>query len=70
MGGGFWNFDKDFIKNTRKRGPAGKHFGFFTPRNSTQRWAQQGLSFKNQDIFFNFEEGQGLPSPASLVASP
>ena len=25
------HFDKKFIKNTRKRGPAGKHFGFFSP---------------------------------------
>ena len=23
------HFDKDFVKNTRKRGPAGKHFGDF-----------------------------------------
>ena len=28
------HFDKDFIKNTRKRGPAGKHFGVFSPRYS------------------------------------
>ena len=26
--------DKHFIKNTRKRGPAGKHFGYFSPRYS------------------------------------
>ena len=54
MGGGFWNFNKDFIKNTRKRGPAGKHFGFFTPRNSTQRWAQSGPFFQKSGHFFQF----------------
>ena len=28
------HFDKHFVKNTRKRGPAGKHFGVFYPRYS------------------------------------
>ena len=28
------HFDKDFVKNTRKRGSAGKHFGVFTLRSS------------------------------------
>ena len=37
---GFWrfvelgHFYKDFIKNTRKRGPAGNHFAVFPPRYS------------------------------------
>ena len=26
------HFDKVFVKNTRKRGPTGKHFGFYSPR--------------------------------------
>ena len=26
------HFDEHFVKNTRKRGPAGKHFGSFSPR--------------------------------------
>ena len=25
------HFDKDFVKNTRKRCPAGKHVGVFSP---------------------------------------
>ena len=28
------HFDKHFVKNTRKRGPSGKHFGVFSPRSS------------------------------------
>ena len=28
------NFDKYFVKNTRKRGTARKHFGVFSPRYS------------------------------------
>ena len=28
------HFEKHFIKNTRKRGTAGKHFGVFSPRYS------------------------------------
>ena len=24
--------DKQFVKNTRKKGPTGKHFGVFSPR--------------------------------------
>ena len=28
------HFNKHFIKNTRKRGPVGKHFGDFSPRYS------------------------------------
>ena len=27
-------FDKNFFKNTRKKGPKGKHFGVFPPRYS------------------------------------
>ena len=27
-GGGGGHFDKHFLKNTRKRGPAGKHYGY------------------------------------------
>ena len=26
------HFDKHFVKNTRKKDPAGKNFGFFSPR--------------------------------------
>ena len=26
------HFDKHFVKNTRKKGPAGKNFGVFSPR--------------------------------------
>ena len=25
------HFDKHFVKNTRKKGPTGKHFGVFSP---------------------------------------
>ena len=28
------HFDKHFVKNTRKKGPAGEHFGVFSPRYS------------------------------------
>ena len=28
------HFDKGFVKNTRKRGPTGKHFAVFSPRYS------------------------------------
>ena len=28
------HFFKDLVTNTRKRGPAGKHFGDFSPRQS------------------------------------
>ena len=42
------HFDKNFVKNTRRRGPAGKHFKVFSPRysptfwmkNFAQRWTQ------------------------------
>ena len=50
------HFNKDSIKNTRKRGkhfPTGKHFGVLSPWYS----------------FFNYQEGQGKPplSPTSCV---
>ena len=28
------DFNKHFVKNTRKKGPAGEHFGVFPPRYS------------------------------------
>ena len=31
---GLGHFYKHFVKNTRKKGPAGKHLGVFSPRYS------------------------------------
>ena len=66
------HFNKDFVKNTRKRGPAGKHFEVFSPRystfwmeNLTQWWTQSGPSFKKSGHFLIFKNGrEDLPSPS------
>ena len=56
------HFDKHFVKHTRKKDPAGKNFGVFSPQDTvkttfrikhlTQRWTQSGLFF--QGHFFRF----------------
>ena len=36
------HFNKHFVKNTRKRGPAGKHFGVFSPRYCYSKFILNG----------------------------
>ena len=51
------HFNKHFVKNTRKKGAAGKIFGVY-----------QCLFFQNQGTFLIFKNGRkGLP-PSPLVA--
>ena len=49
------HFDKDFVKNTRKRKE-------ILPKDEYN----QGLSFKNQDTFFDFQKGHARPLLSSL----
>ena len=51
------HFNKHFVKNTRKKGAAGKIFGVY-----------QCLFFQNQGTFFDFQKWQEGPSPSPLVA--
>ena len=46
------HFNKHFVKNTRKKGAAGKIFGVY-----------QCLFFQNQGTFFDFQKWQEGPSP-------
>ena len=55
------HFDTDFVKNTRERGTAGKHFGdffldtlktTFWMEKLTQRWTQSGPFFQKSGRFF------------------
>ena len=50
------HFDKHFVKNTGKKGPAGKNFvdflqdavkATFQMKNLIQRWTQSGPFFEN-----------------------
>ena len=66
----FGHFDKHFVKNTRKGGPAGKFFFFLDTLKTTssmekitQRWIQSGLFFQNQGTFFDFQKRAGETSP-------
>ena len=68
------HFNKHFIKNTRNRGPAGKHFEVFSPRYSqnyifnekfTPKMDTTRAFFSKIRAFFSiFKKGWGgLPSP-------
>ena len=71
-------FDNHFVKNTRKRGPAGKHFGVFSPRYSSNYILNRklnakintirGFLFKIRTLFLIFKKGQRRSPPALLVA--
>ena len=47
------HFDKGFVKNTRKRGPTGKHFGIFSPRYS-QNYILNGKFNPKMDTIMAF----------------
>ena len=47
------NFDKHFVKNTRKRGPTGKQFGNFSPRYS-QNYILNGKFNPKMNTIRNF----------------
>ena len=58
-------FDKHFVKNARKKGPAWRNFRVFCPRYSynyildtmnTIRWIQSEPFFQNQSTFFDFQK--------------
>ena len=70
------HFQKDLVKNTRKRGPSGKHFGAFSSiysqttfwmENLTQRWTQSGPLFQRSG-HFQFSKLAGKSSPLTLFA--
>ena len=55
------HFDKLFVKNTRRKGSAGKHFGAFSldtlkttilMEDLTQEWTQLGPFFPKSGHFF------------------
>ena len=62
-------FDKDFIKSARKRGPAGKHFGVFSPRYSENYILNQKLYSKMDTIkaILSKRAGEASPLPPSCV---
>ena len=67
-------FDNHFVKNIRKRGPAGKYFWAFCPsyswnfittfwkENLTQWWTQSRLFFPNSWNFFRLSKWAGRAS--------
>ena len=66
------HLDKPFIKNARKKGPAGKILELFLldtlktmfwMEDLAQGWTQLGPFFQNQGTFFDFQKGQGRPPP-------
>ena len=65
---------KNFVKNTRKKGLKGKHFGVFFSQILLKLYFElndghnQGLSFQNQYTFFNFKKWQETPPFSQLVA--
>ena len=68
------HFNKNFVKNTRKKGLKGKHFGVFFSQMLLKLYFElndghnQGLSFQNQYTFFNFKKWQETPPFSQLVA--
>ena len=59
------HFSKHFVKNTRKKGPAGKNLELFLQntvkttfriKNLTQRWIQSGPFFAKLGHFFEFSK--------------
>ena len=70
-------FDKDFVKNTGKRGPTGNHFGVFSPRYS-RNYILNGNSNSKVGIIrdflskirtlFSFSKRAREASPLLLVA--
>ena len=63
------HFDKHFVKNTRWRGPAGKHFEVFSLRCSLNCILNEKFNpmmdlmraffYQNQGTIFDFQKGQG-----------
>ena len=50
------SFDKDFVKNTRKRAPTGKYFGVFSPRYSEKHILKGKFNPKmNQGFFMDWK---------------
>ena len=64
------HLDKESVKNTRRRGSAGKHCGVFSLKttfwikNFTQRWTQLGSFFQKSGRLFQSSKGQGRPPPS------
>ena len=67
------HFDNHFIKNTRKKGPAGEHLEAFSPRYS-ENYILNGkfnpkidtirvVFSQNQATFFNFQKRAGEAPP-------
>ena len=77
MNCGIKAFDKDFVKNTAKRVPTGKHFGVFSPRYS-RNYILSGNSNSKVGIIrdflskirtlFSFSKRARKASPLLLVA--
>ena len=72
------HFDKHFVKNTRKKGPAWKIWEFFLldtlktifwTENLTQRWMQSGFFFPKWGHFFRFSKRAGEASPLPFSCS-
>ena len=62
----FGHFNKYFVKNARKKGSTGKHFGVFLKRyNLTDRWTQSWFSKKGREAShspsFRVHSTQGKP---------
>ena len=50
------SFDKDFVKNTRKRAPTWKYFGVFSPRYSEKHILEGKFNPKmNQGFFMDWK---------------
>ena len=64
------HFDEHFIKITRKRDYARKHFEVFSPGNLTQRWTQSGPSFQKSGHFLQFSKTAGEVSPLLPSCAP
>ena len=72
------HFDKDFVKNIRKRGPPGKHLGIFSPSFKTMFWIEKfNLMMDTIKVllwkirsFFWFSKKAGRPPliPSSFTA--
>ena len=73
----FGHFNKHLVKNTRKEGPTGKNFAFFSldtlkttfrMEKITQSWIQSGPFFQNQGTFLDFEKKGKRDFPTSSLA--
>ena len=77
-GDGTGHFDKHFVKNKRKTGPALKHFGLFSPtlkttiriENLTRWWTQSGSFLVESRHFFQFSKREGEVFPLLPSCAP